>query len=605
MLTVLLICICCIWAAAGAKAVHPHSDLPVPTSIHELISVPRSEHEKRNRSPYHHRNLAARGPEITPLYPGYGTHFSYVYVGTPSQRQSVIIDTGSHYTAFPCTGCSQCGQHTDSYWDVTNSSTAVIPRCGNDVCSISQSYSEGSSWKAFKVTDKLWVSGLNAFVVPGAESYSVDFTFGCQSYETGLFRSQLADGIMGMSITEDTLPAVLNKNGVTSTRMFGLCYRVGGGIMTLGGIDQRIHSHPGVNYAKLLNPTGWFVVKLVDILMEEQSGGEKKTIGEDNSKYNSGKGCIVDSGTTDTYLPSSISTKFQALFKQISGIAFTQANIPLTSQQLAKMPNLIFEFESTDGNTFQITMPWSSYVDSVGGGKYAFRIYLTEGSGTVLGANFMNNYNVIFDPDNNRVGFAKSSCKFEDYVIPQTHAPTPVPTRSPTTAGEPNKPTNTPYNPLDCLVPIDECSARCTESKSFISIGTQAYNNHCNLANFSTYSRDCGIACSNGQIVRGDPLCPEKPWSECNKSCIQTRSVPSEGVARKMRQRGLLNHTMMAQNQCNYQQQSRSCYTGSCPIIDGDYLVFIDLRVRIDPLKWSYVYSEDFFGAFSELFGVR
>ena len=25
---------------------------------------------------------------------------------------------GSHYTAFPCVGCSQCGSHTDQYWDI-------------------------------------------------------------------------------------------------------------------------------------------------------------------------------------------------------------------------------------------------------------------------------------------------------------------------------------------------------------------------------------------------------------------------------------------------------------------------------------------------------
>lgn len=31
---------------------------------------------------------------ISPLYPGFGTHFSYIYVGNPPQRQSVIIDTG-------------------------------------------------------------------------------------------------------------------------------------------------------------------------------------------------------------------------------------------------------------------------------------------------------------------------------------------------------------------------------------------------------------------------------------------------------------------------------------------------------------------------------
>lgn len=42
--------------------------------------------------------------EIAPLYPGYGTHYAYIYVGTPPKRQSVIIDTGSHQTAFPCEG---------------------------------------------------------------------------------------------------------------------------------------------------------------------------------------------------------------------------------------------------------------------------------------------------------------------------------------------------------------------------------------------------------------------------------------------------------------------------------------------------------------------
>jgi len=38
----------------------------------------------------------------TPLFQGMGTHYADVWVGTPPQRQSVIIDTGSSSTAFPC-----------------------------------------------------------------------------------------------------------------------------------------------------------------------------------------------------------------------------------------------------------------------------------------------------------------------------------------------------------------------------------------------------------------------------------------------------------------------------------------------------------------------
>jgi hypothetical protein len=45
----------------------------------------------------------------------------------------------------------------------------------------------------------------------------------------GLFRTQLADGIMGLAIADDTLPIVLAKAGVTSTKIFSLCFRVGGG----------------------------------------------------------------------------------------------------------------------------------------------------------------------------------------------------------------------------------------------------------------------------------------------------------------------------------------------------------------------------------------
>ena len=45
-----------------------------------------------------------------PLFEGMGTHYSFIWVGTPAQRVSVIMDTGSHHTAFPCTGC-KCGKH--------------------------------------------------------------------------------------------------------------------------------------------------------------------------------------------------------------------------------------------------------------------------------------------------------------------------------------------------------------------------------------------------------------------------------------------------------------------------------------------------------------
>jgi hypothetical protein len=55
----------------------------------------------------------------------------------------------------------------DPYFDPVKSSTSAVKDCGsknggnikNNKCFFRQSYSEGSSWNAFKVKDKVWMGG--------------------------------------------------------------------------------------------------------------------------------------------------------------------------------------------------------------------------------------------------------------------------------------------------------------------------------------------------------------------------------------------------------------------------------------------------------------
>ena len=59
-----------------------------------------------------HRALESHeGAVETRLETGIGTHFAYLWVGTPPQRQSVILDTGSFHTGFPCDPCTDCGDY--------------------------------------------------------------------------------------------------------------------------------------------------------------------------------------------------------------------------------------------------------------------------------------------------------------------------------------------------------------------------------------------------------------------------------------------------------------------------------------------------------------
>mmetsp|Transcript_18651 Transcript_18651/g.31075 ORF Transcript_18651/g.31075 Transcript_18651/m.31075 type:complete len:762 (+) Transcript_18651:174-2459(+) len=364
------------------------------------------------------RYLSEEGPD-SPLYRGFGTHFVYVYVGTPRQRVSVIVDTGSHHTAFPCSGCSQCGDHTDLYFNPKSSSTIVVPKCGGKNCVFSQSYTEGSMWTAYRVRDRFFIGGETKTMAVDAEKHDVEFTFGCQTKETGLFRTQMENGIMGLSADSKTLPNTLYQANMTNTNCFALCFLPTGGVMSLGG------SHPHLKqgkmgYAQMMKKSGYFTVKVLAMFLRKADEVDLHELKVPMAKLNSGKGVIVDSGTTDTYLPSAISSAFQSLYKRLCGTSYTKAAFVISAEEVKKLPTVVFHLQKWDpsgksAEFVRVEFPPIRYLEPSrkkdGKDMFVFRLYLTERSGGVLGANFMTGQNVEFDQKQQRVGFAPSHCK--------------------------------------------------------------------------------------------------------------------------------------------------------------------------------------------------
>lgn len=96
-------CAVSLLASACTSGVQATSAVAFPQGmtleLHRVAETSHSESYRRRRMQDVDGKMG-----VVPLNPGLGTHYAWVYAGTPPQRASVITDTGSSLMAFPCSG---------------------------------------------------------------------------------------------------------------------------------------------------------------------------------------------------------------------------------------------------------------------------------------------------------------------------------------------------------------------------------------------------------------------------------------------------------------------------------------------------------------------
>jgi len=429
------------------------------------------------------RSLQQDSLIIGALYQGYGTHYVDLWVGSPNpQRQTVIVDTGSGVTAFPCSGCNDCGAdyHIDAFFQESLSSSfekltcdeCTRGSCSHDECRIGMSYQEGSSWSAYEGRDVTYAGGPHDEPLTQnednggddvdphhASAYAFPLKFGCQTKITGLFKTQLADGIMGMDNASTSYWSQMHVDGKLEKRRFSLCYsrqptstREGteAGALTFGGPDSRLHTSPMVYSGGKEGRVGFFSVRMRKVYLRQGGGGDSATstksdrvvtpldVSEDT--LNRG-GIIVDSGTTDTYFSRSIASAFSKVFEDLTGKKYGHDPVDLSPDQLDALPTILFQIVGdasfneelhADATTTTglagaldpehpydvlLAMPPSHYMEyDSKKEKYIARFYTDEGGGSVLGGNAIMGHDVYFDMENNLIGWAESKCDYTELV---------------------------------------------------------------------------------------------------------------------------------------------------------------------------------------------
>ena len=305
---------------------------------------------------------------------------------------------------------------------------------------MSMAYAEGSTWSAVESVDRVYMGGSHFEIDEMEEkSESFELDFGCQTSVTGMFETQLADGIVGMMMVDSAYWKQLYDAKMIDKQQFSLCFTrakgityggidSGAGAIVFGGSDARLHETPMV-YAKVPTREDIFEVTIKQLHLRmhggpsivEKATGKEKVVWQTVSERVD-ESTLVDSGSTNSYLPGILKNSFEAAWKELTGMEYTRGkeySFENGTDLDDVLPTVILGLEAWkgDGSTtediVQVAFPPSHYMRySSRSDTYVPKLTFRSFGGTSLGANFLRGKDTLFDVDNHRLGFAESHCDY-------------------------------------------------------------------------------------------------------------------------------------------------------------------------------------------------
>ena len=355
-----------------------------------------------------------------------------LYIGNSYHKQSYIIDTGSSITTSPCKPlCTNCGKHKNPYYEL-QSISSILP-CNSTECSTVSSHCNERSQCSFSITytegSELRGIYINEVVhfTPNTSSSSSTTTniaipIGCTTKEKHLFASQLADGIIGLSNANESIISTLYNKGIISNNIFTICLSEHGGYFSLSEVDTKYHKSSFIMYIPLYNSNSPFYT----VNIRKVTVGDRYSITLNENKNIA----IIDSGSTLTYMPvvyyNNIITYINEFIcvNNACGKPYTDAHLGLCYEYISDIdlynvvttqwPSITFTFDNNVHFIWNAENYFynSSNVLSNGTSLYKACIGFVgmKEDRFILGANWMKGKDMVFDREQQRIGFVDAFC---------------------------------------------------------------------------------------------------------------------------------------------------------------------------------------------------
>ncbi|XP_062172479.1 aspartic proteinase 36 [Alnus glutinosa] len=362
-----------------------------------------------------------------------GLYYTTVQLGSPPREFHVQIDTGSDVLWVSCSSCTGCPQSTGlkiqlNLFDPGSSSTASLVSCSdqrcslgvqsadascsiqNNQCAYTFQYGDGSGTSGYYVSDLLSFNTILGGSV--TTNSSAPIVFGCSTTQTGdLTKSDRAvDGIFGFGQQDMSVISQLSSQGV-APNVFSHCLRgddVGGGILVLGEIVE-----PNIVYTPLVPSQPHYNLNLQSISVN----GQVLPIDPAVFATSSGKGTIIDSGTTLAYLAEAAYDPFVNAITN----AVSQSVQPVVSKGnqcylISTSVNDLFPQVSLNfAGGASLNLRPQDYLlqqNSVGSSAvWCFGLQKIQGQGiTILGDLVLKDKIFVYDLAGQRIGWAAYDC---------------------------------------------------------------------------------------------------------------------------------------------------------------------------------------------------